>query len=1404
MIAKVFPTINNFQPYFSKYSTPYYGIYYFNTPYSVKHNGVETDYYVANTVASLFGSSKWHTYTPLIKFHYGKVFPPSISSYFNDYNYFGISYFGIFDPNGQTAASLYLSGYGQVRVIGLFNGYDSGTLDLGISRSNLHKLNITGLTGALNKLIQIKYISPNKFSNFSNTLSITWKNSTIDKPIPLAAGNFFKASEYSSPILGTKIKYLGDVSSEFSKNNISKLTFTIPIASSSDSQGYQYIKSGDYFQDVSDSNNKIRKFRMVELHTGYSYSGSLSTITKFVGQIRNWQIRRSGGKSEAVIECYDWASFLSDAINEGYPNVSDYLAFDYLDPENISGVAGDSKPRTYDGWEFQDAVDSLLINAYIDPSLLWKYRRHENVDGNVVNGRYLVDERNMQYPIKLDKSFNYGNPLAINNSDDPYIWQFSIGDSLLDNVQKLIDNYGFRHGFNNQGYFYCKSVKNPIYCKSIDEISFTGTWSEEIDTNSLFAVSKKTNELGAVATATYVGTSCQLVFDRNVSFGDVHIRVSNPTLGITASFDYDLNYTEKWNYFKGNHDLVGYNPCLINVGSDFKYGSYSINIETLSTATVSINAILINEINYLKSFGTLYTGDTTSKIGVVLDNMGVNSNANDLRNDIVVVGRLEGVVSSLAVSDEDVDSTVNANNPTSQHIVARAIDRNSTGSISNNSYVGRPLQSLIIEPSISTNNRARWLASETIKRYNEFTKLVTPDISIYGNPLLEVDDYLKLQDIKLNTLATIHDFWISGVVDNYSPSGEYTTRLSIESFEPWESFYNYPTPSLSRFNYQVFRNIKLVNTGLPLTQKEHCTLSQEQNFYPYDTTSTIAVKYYADKSTFNTINGTISKESLYRLIPNKGYIKVHNEIIKYQNVVLGTIRPNYSGGQMISVVASIYYKDLLRGRYNTATISNLANYVGEYVECQISPYTTEEDGIAPGITFDLLFPGKVKLSVIGPTGAIVDVLTGNVSDFSGDSGWETLNPGTYSYVWGMIDRAGKHNEDNGGFFQKSGSLTLDMPYLYEEEEANRAALGNWVDKYGNWLWPERQYKIGSGFYVQNTKNRKYGSFQFVLDYVDPTKDFIKTGIRLYSIKNINSVIRPTGFGPGLDRGSDGIFEESFFSRYSGIDYTELPYQFWSHEENKYLRFGTPFANSNYPDYSDEDSDYRDLTHFGHYYTGLENEGKGLKFGIRTNTENPRIARISVTRYILPIIWFYLRNKEGTMRGLYAVDKSNIKMDTPISSDGFYWNFSSTATTYFYIAAPNIPFVVAPNSIEFVTLSNKISDVLKFGAIQVHMFKIVLQDYSGRKSYKAKSIFYVDPAFLSTPDNIKRNYDGITINSALSSHTTTGGTWEIPRYWIIDSAESGIVFDPIMTLQDDKPAMIYSPIPIILLKDYTNG
>lgn len=220
------------------------------------------------------------------------------------------------------------------------------------------------------------------------------------------------------------------------------------------------------------------------------------------------------------------------------------------------------------------------------------------------------------------------------------------------------------------------------------------------------------------------------------------------------------------------------------------------NDECGPTSILGVNCIFVHDKNRLLENFT-YESD------VNLINVGVQSEITEQRNDVVVVGRKTGVF----VPGTDESQVVNPNNPISTHITSRAVDVGSIFNPDSKNFTGRQLQTILIEPSIGSQDRADDWAVKFLNRYR-FPGRRTKVVGI-GNPLLEIGDTIKVIDKTKNT-TTENLYWLNSIDSSWGTDRAIDT-LDVVSYPPWSSFVPKAPVDIADFGNQAFVNFSISN-----------------------------------------------------------------------------------------------------------------------------------------------------------------------------------------------------------------------------------------------------------------------------------------------------------------------------------------------------------------------------------------------------------------------------------------------------------------------------------------------------------------------------------------------------------------------------------------------------------------
>lgn len=1005
MIAKVFSTINGLVPYKSPIATPVVSIAYTNSCYSVKSKGLRMDVYAWDQISDW---PSWTTGTvfsgncPLVKMYAGYGSPIFVPDFYSNKPFFGFKYSGFIKSlyTGTATFLLWGNGFAKLKYKNTFVAID------GIEKVELNELNagsvsndgkyvsasVTGTAGEWESF-ELCYLTKGRTNNPIG-FCCHWSHASLSHPLVLSAGftsylDDGQPADNTDPIASVILQNIVSTSLNIKRGSSSEFRFIIPLVPSTGLTGYKYIQAGDYLQDIV-TGQQIKKFRMIEFYEGYRIGATIEEVQKFSGQIKDWIIDR--GRNTIEIICFDWASFLKDAINQGYPNPSDYWAAQYYKRE-VEGVAGDNKPRTFDAWGMTEAIECLCMNSYIDPVKFIGKKQFIDTSDNVINGGYLIENLSLDSDLRisLDRPYTYGNIGIAGGEiepDDEYRWQVSIGETLIDQVEKITENYGYTWGFDRNGYLFVRPLNNPNTIKFWNDFTYKGSWTTGTNLGAIRGAYKYISAAGSVLMNSVYGSKFTLAIGPNTAGGTFHIKVQNAVLGIVATQDYNgYNVSDRF-YYDGIDSSTGLNPCKIDIATGLTYDSYDITI-TRKIGELRINSLFAYDVDITSPVDIFRTGGEPIDPAVVTE-LSVESKTDEVRNDCLVVGKLLGIYSTLA--SDGTEMPINPNNPENEHILSRSVDLDSIANPTSSYFVGRPIQSVIVDPKISSTVRADWLSYEFVRRYRKAFEVKQPNYSMITNPLLEIGDCVAIKDDATDILATSQKMW----VDSFEDTKEGNTNISrviLNTAEPWVSYEIKPIPSLSMYGGIPVIHVQIANCGFIGTL--------------YQSISSIAETIY--------ITGLHSSA-----IPTMGYLRLDqgnskHEIIFYQGRYDNT---------------NTYLTDCLRGKESTTATNHAANIMANLA---IDPYLSEERGITPVITFDVVVPGWTKVDIYSEDNGHVDTLTGmEIQDF--DKKWEKVEWGTqHTYAWGMLDMRGDWNKSCGAWKNNwNEQISIERQYYVRE------------------------------------------------------------------------------------------------------------------------------------------------------------------------------------------------------------------------------------------------------------------------------------------------------------------------------------------------------------------------------------
>lgn len=999
-----FSTIEGVQPYLAKHTKPYYNIQYADTVYTVRSLGLTARWYDEATGWS--DSNIIYTGNlPIIKLWYANGYPDVFTDINGVVNW-GIKLTGYFQAPA-TSVKFYLGGQGTVETFEL-NGVSRITSSLNLREQNsaLSETSVcSGLSVGHWYSIEVRFRKNITIGNNAG-LVILWQDasSSSNNKVILSAGvtsiEGAAPTNHSMPIDFVDLPNISGPININNSDDIPTFTFSVPLASSSNYRGYKYIKEGDYLQDIEDSNITIKKHRMIQCSLGYYAGSTAESVIKFTGQVRDFHLEEKKEGNDLVdIVCYGYEIFAKDSFNKDSPNTMDYISNEYLE-DTGHRYNGLTKPRTFDGWELYRVFQTLLTNAFIDPTLMFQKKVFSDYSGNSVSGGYLIEQLSKSSKIYLDKKSRYGNTNETSgeNEDDSYLYKISTGDYFYDVLKELANTYGFKWGCDRTGQVFLKEPAVPNGYINDKNFTFGTGWSNNgLDVDAFKCTYSTTKALNATCSATCSASRISVLLYKGPNSGtatsqNIKAYVYHDTTLISSALTSGYASTS-WGYYKGPDD-TGVNPVIWTIATNLPYDTYKVKIQNMSASyKIGVEGLFYWDTDYETPVIKLYTGETGSNKGSISD-LSLDNTVTDIRNECIVLGSREGTKVGKK-SDGTID-VVNPNNPIYLFVNSSTRDINSIYCSTSLNYVGRPLSVLIYEPTVVSQNQVDFISFNTVEKYR--TAKSIPNITIIGNPLLEVGDCVVVVDIFKETLKSTNYLWIE-TIEN-SVGDVYTCSLTLTPYSPIEGYFPKINPEFSDINYNVIGNLSISNRGVFTSILDgHAVSSSDSTIYVGSTEGAPDIGYLKIIKTEPFLYSGTYDNSVYHHV----YLGCY-EIVKYTGKTAGS------------------FTGCIRGLQGTRPTSHP---IWTDVVAAWDPYTQDSMGINPIIKFDLYRTGKVCLTMWAKDEQFqgmfwrygneyqVDTLTGLTDDSWPTVGYDRLQIGKdYMYPFGGYDNIGYWNSSH--------------------------------------------------------------------------------------------------------------------------------------------------------------------------------------------------------------------------------------------------------------------------------------------------------------------------------------------------------------------------------------------------------
>lgn len=1025
--------LDGLPPMESKWSLPYNSIRYTNTVYTAPSNGLTAYWYRNTSCAHAIPRSTAYTGNmPLMKNWYGNGLPPVFTINDITNNRWSTKYRGYFRFDYPSTYRFYFGGEGHITKF-LIDGNNTLSANLSTTEKRIRLTDTAhatsnahiNVTPGVWKEFELCYEQRSAFENINSGLVVLWQTTdTIATPekIVMSAGvtNTYGGGipAIGAPaILDTAIPEFLDVSLNVSENQGSTFTFTVPFISSANSissAGFYYDPGTESYLHINQKKHpgfNLRKFRKIVYNEGYIAPGNIQeSVQRFSGQIRDFNVKlqKNGGDTLEVV-CHDYSILAREQFNVDAPNPIDYIAAGYMSPISAH-VNGETKPPAFDGWELHKAFEIMAMNSYLDPYYMSLRERKSRRDGLLLHGNYFVEPKGLEYDIWLDRDpIFYGNPYgtepnsqaigAVAPVDSKYLYPVDFGEYYQDAITKFTSIYGMQWGVNRFGYPFLKTLDVPrsyADARNTSKITYAGIWTNTgKNINSFRAVFSSSLALHASASATFTGSRCKLLVGlgpRNGShtLGNTSAAVSTIYTNIrkggvlVEQNKYNLYLSTAWHYYNGIYPGLGRNPAILNIGNNLTYDTYTVHVGIMDSTSkyAELGGFLFYDDDLDGPKAKFRTGDSKGP-GQVSELTNIDT-GEDLRNEAYVLGRFvdytykASPVQADRPEDSIVTSVVNPKNPEGRYVqsVTRDIDSIYKSTASN--FVGMPKRTLIADPSIASQSQADYLSLNFVQQYANPPKDI--ELVTIGNPLLEINDKVTIEDNYSQVVDSAKSFWIKGQGSDFSDT--FTSNYDVTTFRPIGSFFQKIQPDVvNQFGGVPLLNLRVENRGTPSTRLNAPLTKTATNEISLTTVTGLPARGYLYLQKFAASTG------------NKVY-----EIIKYGRRDADGINP----GKVYELIRGLQYS-------SSESWTSADHVIGAY-----DPYLQEGSGIVPTVKFDSLINGKVYIEVVG----IVDGLNTHVNTLTGigSEQWpfNSFDPTQWGpnqvYVWDCRDALGDWNK----------------------------------------------------------------------------------------------------------------------------------------------------------------------------------------------------------------------------------------------------------------------------------------------------------------------------------------------------------------------------------------------------------
>lgn len=594
-------------------------------------------------------------------------------------------------------------------------------------------------------------------------------------------------------------------------------TLSLPLmnATTNDGTGWKWIRQtpdDPGYLECWDGGVKlatVRRKRLVQLTIGFLSE----TYTGFTGFVEDFSQPDSGS---VTLTLKGFESRLLDQHDKNYPDPISYMASGFR-RTNVS--AGTSEPiyaiPAYDNWPVEYAIKDLMLRNGVEASRLTRTLTVPLSTGSAATVTFGSDTfakfraRTITGAmLRLDRPVHYGNAgIGFDEAlpaDDAYIFKPDVVKEVWNRCQELCDRIGYDLRFDEFGDAVMRPRNNPHFLYDLAATDVTvGTATTKTKPSAFGA---KYLEFTAAATVvkSVTGARIDIVLPIGPSLSSWTYTVvqggttvASGTLTPTASAD---AY-----FFDGVLASDASNPTVVTLYSG-DFATYTVTLSAATAGTRRLDALLAYHTDPMlpRLTKSLSTAQNALKVAA-------QSAMGDMRNSVIVVGRRKATV-----TDSDKFAS-NPNNPASEFIVERVVDKASITDRTAANYIGALKESIIYDSSITDNAYARYLARVFIYRYRNPKPPVSGEHTLL--PVLQLNDPVYMEETVYGTVGVNQTdprksvLWV--VEYKHKIDGKRaTTTVQTQAFPDYPAFEPREDIDLSAFNGKPIVNMAVSYTSL--------------------------------------------------------------------------------------------------------------------------------------------------------------------------------------------------------------------------------------------------------------------------------------------------------------------------------------------------------------------------------------------------------------------------------------------------------------------------------------------------------------------------------------------------------------------------------------------------------------